>query len=280
MCHWNEVSEHRLALCTFANLKRLSWTGLSSQREFDTLADVLDQVSHQLEELEIDLTYHEDGCNHRDYNYVNGRRNAQSIFKMLGLSTPRSSNFPVLKRLALTAVPFRAPESDSHISRSFGFNSLQSLKLRNCDGWLLFFHRLTNHAEPLKLRSLELQCAATANAPYRKALFNVLQKTQGLEELFLTIGKQGSMSIVDIWETVSPYRSSLQRFVFHMVAIDHDWNGENYGGSRDLPDLGSSLWFPDLGLPALHSVESLDLTSLGICCDPDLMVRIARYATN
>lgn len=291
-CLWKEDSRHDLALCTFSNLKRLSWIGLSSQGEFDSLADVLDQVSYQLEELEIDLTYHQDWCDHLGYyDSVNERKNAQSIVKMLGLSTPRSSKFPVLKRLALTAIPFPTPESDSHISGSFGFSSLQSLKLRNCDGWEFFFDQFANHAEPLKLRSLEIQCAVTASIhPGHKAaaLVDVLQKTHGLEELFLSTTELLGVGIVELWKAVFQHRASLRKFVHHMVDMDIDDENGNFGGYRDLSDLGLSIWqqtgrwegFQQPLLPALQPVGSLDLTNLGVCCAPDLMVRNARYAAS
>lgn len=291
ICRWNEESGRRLALGTFSNLRRLSWTGLSSQGDFDSLASVLDKLSHQLEELEIDLTYHQDWCNDRGYESDHKRRNTNSITKMLGLSTPGTCKFPVLKRLALTAVPFTAPKSGSDISGSFGSNSLQSLKLRNCDGWQLLLDRFTNHwhAEPLKLRSLEIQCPATVSTRYeKKALVNVLQRTHGLEELSLSTGLLGGKGIVKLWKTVFHHQASLRRFVHHMLELDADVESANFGGYRDTSDLGLSFWqqnglrvgFHEPDLPALQPVGSLDLTSFGVCCAPGLVVRIARCAAS
>lgn len=287
ICRWNAESGRKLALGTFSNLKRLSWTGLSSQGDFDSLANVLDQVSHQLEELEIDLTYHQDWCNDRGYESNHKRRNTKSIAKMLGLSTPRSSKFPVLKRLALTAVRFPQPKSDSHISGSLGFDSLQSLKLRNCHGWELLLERFTNRAEPFKLSSLELHCAATSSAYFEKEdLVDVIQKTHGLEELFLSTGRLGVKGIVELWKTVFHHRASLRRFVHHMLDVDVVSESGNFGGYRDISDLGLSVWqqiryrFHEPDLPALQPVGSLDLTSFGLCCAPGLLVRNARYTAN
>lgn len=283
ICRWNEQSGHGLALCKFSNLKRLSWTGLSSQGDFDSLANMLDHVSHQLEELEIDLTYHQDWCDQRGYDSDHERRNTQSIVEMLGLSTPPSRKFPVLKRLALTAVPIPEPEKNSSISSSFGFSSLQSLKLQNCDGWWFLFDQLTNRAEPLKLRSLELQCSAIdqpAGVYVMTEIVNVLRKTQGLENFFLGTGYLGGSDIVGLWKTVFHHRASLRRFVHHLTDFDDD--EENYGGTRDLSYLGGIIdpWTEKTKLPALQFVGSMGLTSLGVCCTPDLMVRNAQYATS
>lgn len=285
ICRGNEQSGHGLALCRFSNLKRLSWFGLSSQSDFDSLANMLDHVSHQLEGLEIDLTYHQDWCDHLGYGSDHERRNTQSIAEMLGLSTPPSRKFPALKRLALTAVPIPEPKRNSSISGSFGFSSLQYLKLRNCDGWWFLFDQLTNRAEPLKLRSLELQCSAIdqpAGVHVVTEIVNVLQKTQGLEELFLGTGFLGGSDIVGLWKTVYHYRASLRRFVHHLTDFDDNEESENYGGTRDMSYLGGIIdpWTEKTKLPALQFVGSMDLTSLGVCCTPDLMVRNTRYATN
>lgn len=285
LCRWNEQSGHSLALSKFSNLKRLSWTGLSSQGEFDSLANLLDQVSHQLEELDIDLTYYRDWCDRRGYDYGHERRKLHSNVKMLGLFTPPSSKFPILRRLALSAVPIPDSESGSPISASFGFSSLESLKLQNCRGWRCFLDRFTNHTEPRKLRSLELQCAVI-DQPFGKhdkeALVNVLQKTQGLEELLLCTGILGSLGIQELWETVFHHRASLRKFVHHLTDVDDDdWESESFGMTRDLPDLsGFSAWFQETELPALQSVGRLNLTSLGVCCVPTLMVSNVRYTAD
>lgn len=241
------------------------------------LANMLDHVSHQLEELEIDLTYHRDWCDQRGYDSDHQRRKFQSIAEMLGLSTTRSRKFPVLKRLALTAVPIPEPKRNSSISGSFGFSSLQYLKLRNCDGWWFLFDQLTNRAEPLKLRSLELQCSALdqpAGVHVVTEIVNVLQKTQGLEELFLGTGFLGGSDIVGVWKTVYHHRASLRRFVHHLTDFDDNEESENYGGTRDMSYLGGIIdpWTERTKLPALQFVGSMDLISLGVCCTPDLMV--------
>lgn len=285
ICRGNEQSGHGLALCRFSNLKRLSWLGLSSQSDFDSLANMLDHVSHQLEGLEIDLTYHQDWCDHRGYGSDHERRNTQSIAEMLGLSTPPSRKFPVLKRLALTAVPIPEPKRNSSISGSFGFSSLQSLKLQNCDGWWFLFDQLTNRAEPLKLRSLELQCAAIdrpGGKQDKEALVNVLRKTQSLEELFICTGILGSLGIVELWKTVFHHRASLRKFVYHLadfdVDDDDDGLNENFGGTRDIPDFGGFFpGFQETELSALQTKGSLNLTSLGICCVPIFMVSNVRH---
>lgn len=285
ICRWNGRSGHVLDLCKFSNLKRLSWTGLSSQSDFDSLANMLDHVSHQLEELEIDLTYHQDWCDHSGYDSDHKRRNTQSIVEMLGLSTPSSRKFPVLKKLALTAVLIPEPERNSSISDSLSFSSLQSLKLRNCDGWWFLFDQLTNRAEPLKLRSLELQCSGIdqpAGVHVMAEIMNVLRKTQGLEELFLGTGYLGGLDIVELWKTVFHHRASLRRFVHHRKDFENNEESENYGGTRDMSYLGGIIdpWTEKTQLPAPQFVGSMDLTSLGVCCTPDLMVRNARYATS
>lgn len=275
-----------MALCKFSNLKRLSWTGLSSQGEFDSLANVLNQVSHQLEELDIDLTYYRDWYHRRGYKYDRKRRNIQSIVKMLGLSTPPSRKFPHLKRLALTAVPIPKPKRNPSISGSFGFSSLQSLKLQNCEGWWdLLNQLLTNRAEPLRLRSLEIQCAAIyhpGGVHVIAEIVNVLQKTQGLEELFLGTEYLGGLDIVELWKTVFHHHASVRRFVHHLADFDNDEESENYGWTRDISDLGGIIdpWSGKTQLPPLQFVGSMDLTSLGVCCTPDLMVRNSRYATS
>lgn len=271
--------ECKLALATFPNLKHLSWTGLSSQVEIESLASLLVQRSHQLEDLEIDVTYYQDLSEDLGHD---AHGEDHSAFKVLGFSRCGSGNFPALKRLALAGIEF--PEQQmvvedcmlSHLCDAFNFESLQSLKLQYCDGWSHLITQFNRHPEPLKLRSLELQWACNDNqVDTQEVLVTFLRKVQGLEELFLSTAK--SEDTLEIWQAVLHHRTSLRRFVHHQGTIELNDESGNFESFHDSPDLGF-IDVSSIEIAPDASLGRLDLVSLGLCCIPSLLASNDSYS--
>ncbi|KAK1965444.1 hypothetical protein LY78DRAFT_95204 [Colletotrichum sublineola] len=277
-CEWNEQRGHRLALVAFPHLKRLSWTGLSTQADLESLGDVLDQKSHQLEELEIDLAYYRHLSDRLGFSYDVEDYDDVFAAGILRGSSRTKRKFPLLKRLALTAVSFTpgktnasAQQSLRRIYDAFDFTSLQSLKLRHCEGWQDLLSLLNTGAEPLKLRSLELQWSLNNSFEAYETLSGFLQKFQGLEELFLSTTGRGNSP--EIWRAALHHRGSLRRFVHHQRTIefadDEQDDENNYEQDDececDLPDPSGG------GHGSADFLRGLDLMSLGLCCSPRFM---------
>ncbi|KAJ9130920.1 hypothetical protein NKR23_g11970 [Pleurostoma richardsiae] len=283
-CYWNQEHEHRLALSAFPHLKSLSWKGLSSQDDIGTLADVLTQRSHQLEELEIDLTYHRDLLREHDY-HSSGDEDSDDDFEfpvqILRLPERGSDTFPVLKKLALSSVWLapakkgtiknRVPKS---IEGAFDFSTLVSLQLRYCRGWEHLIESLTSSSQPMRLKSLEIQSSFKDEDPWKEydvILPPFLRKFQGLEELFLyTASRDDSM---ELWHALCHHRATLERFIHHHRAINLNEESDRFEEEIDEPTLSFidpedvDKILDDSGNPLGH----LDLRSLGLCCIPQFM---------
>ncbi|KAL0765237.1 hypothetical protein CaCOL14_012496 [Colletotrichum acutatum] len=274
-CQWNEERGYRLDLGAFPHLKRLSWTGLSTQVDFDSLGDVLNQKSHQLEDLEIDLTYHHQLSDSMGFDSFDGTDDVFAA-EILRVSSRTTRRFPLLKRLALTSVSFTPGETKVMSQRAlrriysvFDFSSLQSLKLQHCQGWQDLIGLLNKRDEPLKLRSLELQWSFN-NDPFEphEELVLFLQKFQGLEELFLSTTAPADS--LEIWRAALHHRATLRRFVHHQRTIQFDEDEGDDEREVDSPDL-SFLDSRDVEQVSADCLGRLDLTSLGLCCIPRFM---------
>lgn len=266
-----------LALSAFPHLKRLSWTGLTSPTDLESLADVLEERSHQLEELEIDLTHHQDMLS--DIDSDDEKEHDEFAVQILKLPRHRSMRFPVLKKMALAAVSV-APGSSRAVSQQvleyihdvFDFGSLQSLKLRHCHGWQDLIILICKGAEPLKLRSLEIQWSFKDNLtkPY-ESISALLDKIQGLEELFLyTTAAEYSLGP---WRALLRHRTSLRRFVHHQRSLDLRDDDYLFGKVCDIPEPIFMSPEDEDDSPG-GSLGKLDLTCLRIACIPKFMVRI------
>ncbi|KAH6972917.1 hypothetical protein BKA56DRAFT_593007 [Ilyonectria sp. MPI-CAGE-AT-0026] len=273
-CEWNVDYQDYLALSVFPHLKCLSWTGLSSPSDLESLADVLEQRSHQLEELEIDITHHRDLWS--DYDSDNEREQVEFAVQILKLPRRRFMRFPVLKKLALAAVSVAPGNSRAvrqrvlgYIHDVFDFGSLQSLKLRHCHGWEDLIILLSKGAEPLELRSLEIQWSFkdAPTKPY-ESISEFLDKVHGLEELFLyTTAAEDSLGP---WRALLRHRTSLRRVVHHQRSIDLSDDDHLFGTEYDSPDLAFMSPEDEEDSPG-GSLGKLDLTCLGISCNARFM---------
>ncbi|WDK14634.1 hypothetical protein CGRA01v4_05915 [Colletotrichum graminicola] len=217
----DDVTSYSYKLQAFPHLKRLSWTGLLLYTDFMSLAEVLEQRSHQLEELEIDMTYYSQVVGNREL--VSEGQQKDPVGYDITLTYDKYNtivSFPLLKRLALSAISFTSvgrhmcKERLMRFYTVFDSSLLQSLKLQHCQGWEQLIRLFNERAEPLKLRSLELQWSSRG---YSDALYETLsiflQRFQGLEELFLFTPVPRYS--VKIWRAVLHHRASLRRFVHH-----------------------------------------------------------------
>ncbi|KAF6831633.1 hypothetical protein CPLU01_06672 [Colletotrichum plurivorum] len=171
-----------LALDAFPHLKHLTWTGLSGPSDFKSLAEVLIKRSHQLEELEIDLTWHQ-----HLYDYMHDDEIWFCIYDnvfgsdMVKLCGHKIDAFPVLKRLALVRTPFkeyyygRGPSLLYDALRRSSLEFLQSLQLRHCYAWEDLIRMFNERAEPVKLKSLELQWISDYSSDGKQDLLTFLR---------------------------------------------------------------------------------------------------------
>jgi hypothetical protein len=278
-CIWdveNDLQERRLALSAFSRLKRLSWKGLSSEQDLETLADVLQQRSRQLQELEIDLTYHEAIRVSFEGDEDDGLGDGSTFSaEILRLPKPGVETFSNLRLLDLTAVSFTPGNNErekkrtlDRIYNSFDFGTLLSLRLRHCQGWEALLELLTCSTKPMRLKSLEIQSSHQDDAwDEYNTLIAFIQTFQGLEEL--AVYTTAPLESIDLWQAMLHHRTTLRRFVQHQRSLNLREE------ETDLPDL--SFCDPEDANKGKdgsgNPLGQLDLVSLGLCCIPRFMVR-------
>jgi hypothetical protein len=271
-CLWRQ--KNRLnsgpTLLGFPNLKRLSWAGLSSYEDLNTLADTLQQISQQLVEFELDLEYHVylHSAMDRDHSLFSS--------KVLRPQQPITPTFHALTTLSLCSVSFstskfKATEETHKIFEVFDFSTLRLLKLRLCPGWEFMLEHLTGSTPPMALRSLEIQYTSYEECfDGSETIVPFLESFEGLEELFLSTSSP--TQTLDIWRAMGRHSKTLRRFVHHQRTIVLEHTSILFEEERDLGDL--SLYdVSDLGTdPTQNPLGELDLRSVGLSCSPKWMV--------
>ncbi|KAK1585012.1 uncharacterized protein LY79DRAFT_660725 [Colletotrichum navitas] len=128
---------------------------------------------------------------------------------------------------------------------------------------------LNESAEPLNLRSLELQWSFDDDSDHSyEALSGFFQEFQGLEELFLSTSAPAYP--VEIWRVVLHHRASLRRFVHHQHERPLSWYRQRVDELSFRREIDSPN-FESLEPSDCWSLGRLDLTSLGLCCKPITM---------
>src|SRR2546421_295750 len=149
-CSWSADRQCRLALSAFQHLTRLSWAGLCRDDDLETLADVLERISNQLVEFELDLIRCCTLAAEMD-------EEDDSIFARDILRLPQREQriFPSLRLLSLSGV-FFAP-CLAQIVDQFDFSIIRSLTLRDCPGYQELLDHLIRSSQPIRLKFLEIQ---------------------------------------------------------------------------------------------------------------------------
>jgi hypothetical protein len=267
-----------IALPTFEHLKRLSWSGLRSEADFETLHDALQRISNQLVELELDLIdwhlvsadlgmdINEDDSDISEDGWDNFF--ASNILELSSGSLKQM--FPALQVLSLSAVSFKSAAKE--IAHAFNFGSVRSLKLRFCPGWEDFLQHVSQSNQQIRLKSLEIQYTIYyEDLVIEDTISDFLRTFEGLEELFVSTSSPSET--VEVWRSVLCHKSTLRRFVHHQRSIDTDPNSRNFERECDLPDL--SFYPEDIaGLmdASQNPLSELNLECIGLCCIPKFLV--------
>lgn len=291
-CPQTNDADIELALSSFPSLKRLSWIGLSSYHEIKALAAVLERTSHQLVELDLDLIYHRDLQESGEVV----EDNALFAKEILGVPEKRIRKFTALRVLSLSAVSFvstgvkasdssdsldssdytvfysRMMQAAEEISSVFDFSAIRSLKLRFCPGWEELLELLTESPLPIRLTSLEIQSTISDECREAHVIMPFLESFEGLETLFLYTSS--TSDTLDIWQSALRHKATLRRFVHHQRSINTDEEAPLFEQDCDVTDL--SLFSEDVADfctdPSQNPLSGLELSSVGLCCIPDLMV--------
>lgn len=287
-----------LDISSFEYLKRLSWIGPRCIADINSLAESLAKKSHQIVELDLDFVLLRDS-EKRDREIVGltaefEDENDLLAKKILGIPNKQIQNFNALRVLSLAAVSFLAngkgTPCSSHsfdyqaqhqakmgvvkqISDVFDFSKIIILKLRFCPGWEELLDLLAQSPHLIRLQSLEIQSTIRDVSGLDNALPEFLEAFAGLETLILSTHQ--TSNALNIWRSARRHRGTLRRFVYHERRINVDPDSAHFEGEFDVPDLSFNR--EDIrGLraePFKNPLSELELTSAGLCCMPEFMVR-------
>jgi hypothetical protein len=247
---------------------------LRSKNDIESLKSTIRQISNQLLELKLDFIKWA-GV---EAVLSMGREESNAFLVRNILELPPKSTirmFPALQVLSLSNVSFKSGTEE--MAHAFDFSLLSSLKLRFCCGWERFLQRGSRLSRPSRLKSLEIQStnAIVQEVEPGDSISVFLNSFRGLEQLAIYTGSPSQT--LDIWRAACHHNASLKAFLHHQRTITFDEDSPNFEGECDLPDL--SLSFFDERItewtenPSGHPWVELDLEFLGLCCDPERLVR-------
>ncbi|KAF2664549.1 hypothetical protein BT63DRAFT_429309 [Microthyrium microscopicum] len=274
---------HKLALTAFTKLKRLSWLGVSSREDFETLRDFFKTSADQLNELVLEGVLHrkvQSEFGNWDGEQQPGIFNSGHIFseKILGVRPGiETVLFSSIVKLSLGSIPLGTNNS-RELAYAFNIGQLQSLKLRFCPGWESLLQAICKvyPKDSLKLKSFELQsdydaqpASAENQAPLgQSAIEHFLGHFCGLQQL--SIGTSEHIAGKMIWVAVANHGDTLKSFVNHVSrrneyqeTCDQRYLGLN---PEEFPKLASST--------GCNPLASLKLEYIGLSCVPALLKSI------
>jgi hypothetical protein len=274
-CDYNLNNDSSIILSAFPRLRKLSWNGLRSKNDIESLKNTIRQVSNQLLELKLDFIKWSGVEAVMSMGKVES--NAFLVRNILELP-PKSTirMFPALQVLSLSNVSFKSGTEE--MAHAFDFSLLSSLKLRFCRGWESFLRCGSRLSRPTRLKSLEIQSSSAIVQEIEPgdSISMFLNSFRGLEQLAIYTGSPSPT--LDIWRAACHHSASLKAFAYHQRTITFDEDSPNFEGECDLPDLSLSFfdekmieWIEN---PSRHHPwGGLDPEFLGLCCDPKRLVR-------
>lgn len=263
-------------LSLFHHLKSFCWRGPRLD-DLGTMAVPIRNNCKSLTHLELDLVdwgriYHEI-CDLDDEDTFTVALD-QDFFGKLILSMddvlPTTPLFPALVSLSLSSVPLKG-----RTGHALDLGTLQSLTLRNCEGWPLFLAEITKLKPPVQLKTFEVRIEGIyqhwqVSAAEYDALLGFIDSFQGLEELFLSLARP--IDALQFWSKVATrHRATIKRFVHHQRLAELGGRAQ-HADDLDIPDF-------DLG-PKLSQLQKENplrdihcLESIGVSCLPEILVR-------
>jgi len=262
-CPINTDGKNTIDLSAFRSLRHISWTGLKSTEEFDTLSRALKNNSERLRELRLDFVNwsEEDSFDSDD---------SQNFFasQVLKLSADQCEiMFPALETLSLSGISLE--NAQKGIAYAFNFHELSSLTLHHCSGSEEFLTEVIGSGQTIRLSSLEVVWGPSDHdIDMCATLSSFLGAFQGLKDLFVSL--PGPVDTLELWRSIIHHKSTLTRFVCHQRSVDLHDNSPHFEEERDLLDL--SLLPEDRAeldrSESRHPFAALNLESIGLGCVP------------
>lgn len=279
--------ECEIDLSPLRRLQNLTWRGARAE-DIPTLSVAIRKNSPWLQTIKLDLV---SWLALRQVMGLKDRYDDPELWfphNLFGLASgPRTVTFAAIRELSLSQVPLT-----TSMAQAINFNTLASLRLRECPSWDTFLESAMVFKSVIKLKTLELQYSEDVAEDVGYVVVEAfLGSFEGLEELFL--GSLVPENTLELWNLITHQQATLRIFVHHRRTVGFDDWSFHFGYKIDLPDLGISSpqslvvgglspedreihpQAPHLGgeTPFQNPLARLSLDFIGLCCAPDLLVR-------
>ena len=264
-CARNIDGSSALFLNNFRHIKRVSWTGLVSVSDFQSLALAVHVNADHLTGLYLDFETMQ-----YDLDWVGGLGFRYNLIadELLNLSVHNTlPRCPLLEQLSLCTFPLTSMASN--LTSAINFDSLRLLKLRECQNWEVFLTNLTRSGKTINLKSLEIQ-AGPGGVIDETIIGNFLAIFNGLEVLYLSLPGPLPQSL-PIWEATRHHISTLRQFVYHLTANDLPLASDTHYFEGEMsinPEVFARLY----DHPYENPLSQLNIECLGLACEPELLV--------
>lgn len=269
-CEVNLDGEYPIDLSGFNSLRDISWTGLQSDKDLDTLGSALKNNALHLEQLQLDFVNWTPDHWDEDSNFFAGEILKLPVGKI-------SVMFPALKMLSLRAISLENAEKE--LAHALNLSKLSSLTLRHCSGSEDFLAAAVAGGQIIGLSSLEIVYGPSDDEYYMlQILSDSLNSLKGLRDLFISL--PGPDVTLNFWRAVSKRLPQLTRFVYHQRAVNVDEDSLFFAEQMDLWNLSllpeDRIRLDQSGSD--HPFANLPLECLGLGCTPLILVGHSREA--
>lgn len=244
-------------LSTLTSLSEIMWEGIRHRWEIEILRECLRQNQSHLRKLQI-------GCLLSGADHHLTVPELTQPWPELSHQPYPPNPFSSLSSLSLSNVHF--PSELLASTRTLSFQSLQELRLLQCDNQLHFLWLLAQMGSPPPLKWLEINSDLFHESDNRLvyiAIVELLLSFRGLQHLHIKLANFPRF-LPGFQEAILHHRSSLRSLSFHerqLIAVDEE------GLFEDIRDV-SPRWTRDIPQVLQHC----SLTALGLCLTPLIAV--------
>lgn len=264
-------------LSALRQLRTLRWRAPGAHH-FDALSLAIENNSERLQSLELDFVSWAHLRDELRFERDDYTQYSWCVNKVFGLTRQSPQLiFPAIRELCLAHVPL-----DEALAPAINFDTLVSLKLRNCRDWFSFLGHVMDLGRPIRLKTFEVRDGVSCGpCGFGHEIVEPFLRTfEGLEELFVSywnstkgdyVGRWNSVTS-ELWDRAVHHRATLRRLAYHMR--ETEWRGPE----NDVLDEGLYSWAAgqtEEG-PSQHPFASLDLDFIGLSCVPELLVSTRR----
>ena len=239
-CRDTVHTQYFVDLVYFENLHSLEWKGLQRYDDFEAIAKWIRTRGEQIRSLTLDLVFWESA--ERIWNRGNMQNPMPDNFfasTVLGIGPGvHTKSMSSLEHLSLFSLSFHYEGNE--MIRAFNVERLQTLKLCNCPGSLVWLDLIVNSNKEMRLKCFEFIFNAGCADLIGDRLENItetitgfIRRLQGLEDLFLMLPQGVDWNVVS--SAMSGHSNSLRRVVtHHLEDIGDNWlnDGEIFWNSQ------------------------------------------------